>query len=127
MDKPIELPAPKYKQGDRVWYVRDEESVFKGAYICSWKMVIYSYGQSMICYTVEYDDPDSDDDDFAAGCDHDIAENRLYNNELDARRKQLELWDSKHNQQQHIMDELNALRIEIRQQIQVLEQEEYRA
>lgn len=125
MDKnQIQLPTPKYKQGDHVWYVRDEESVFKRAYICSWKMVIYSYGQSMIYYTVEYDDPDSDDDDFDAGCDYDVAENRLYDNALDALRKQLELWSSEHGQQQHIMEGLDELRAEIMQKILVLEQEE---
>jgi ATP-dependent helicase/DNAse subunit B len=86
-------------------------------------MVIYSYGQSSIYYTVEYDDPDCDDDDLDAGCDIDIAENRFYDNELDARRKQLELWSSEHGQQQHIMDELNALRVDIMQHILKLEKE----
>ena len=121
----IQIPTPKYKQGDYVWYVRDHESVFKRAYVCGWKIVIWSHDHSLIYYTVEYDDPEVDyDEDPSGGCDYDIAENRLYDNELDARRKQLELWSSLHTRQQRIMEDLDRLRAEIMQKILVLEQEE---
>lgn len=121
----IKTPTPKYKQGDYVWYVRDHESVFKRAYVCGWKIVTWSHGNSLIYYTVEYDDPEVDyDEDPSGGCDYDIAENRLYDNELDARHKQLELWSREHSRQQLVMAELDGPHVEIRQQIQILEQEE---
>ena len=122
MNQPqIKLPTPKYKQGDRVWYVRDKDSSFRRAYVCSWKMIIWSYEHIVIKYTVEYDDPDSDDYEDQSDCDYDVAEDRLYLNELDARRKQLELWSAEHTKQQSVMESLDKLREKIMQRILELE------
>lgn len=119
----IKLSTPKFKQGDHVWYVQDKARVFERAYVCSWKLQTYSFGQSNVYYTVEHRDL-GDDDDNPLCCAYDVPENRIYANELDARRKQLELWSSEHTQQQHIMEDLDRLRAEIMQRILTLEQEE---
>jgi len=121
----IQIPTPKYKPGDYVWYVRDHESVFKRAYVCGWKIVIWSHDHSLIYYTVEYDDPEVDyDEDPSGGCDYDIAENRLYDNELDALRKQLELWGSEHTRQQSTLESLDRIRANIMKRILELESKE---
>lgn len=121
----IKIPTPKYKQGDYVWYVRDHESVFKRAYVCGWKIETWSHGQSVISYTVEYYDPDNDEfEDSNYVTAYDVAENRLYDNELDALRKQLERWSSEHTRQQSTMESLDRIRAKIMQRILELESKE---
>lgn len=123
MSDNIQIPTPKYKPGDRLWYVRDKDGVFPRAYVCSWKMVIWSFGQSMIYYTVEYDDPDADEED-PCGPGYDVAENRLYDNELDARRKQQELLITEYKRQHKIMEELEKKDAEIMHRILALKDKE---
>ena len=123
--KPIRIPTPKYNQDDYVWYVKDEESLFKRAYVCGWKIVTWSHGHSMIYYTVEYYDPDNEEceyDNYVT--DYEVAENRLYDNELDALRKQLELWSSEHTRQQSTLESLDRIRANIMKRILELEQAE---
>lgn len=119
----LKIPAPKYKQGAYVWYVRDHESVFKRAYVCGWKIVTWSHGHSMLYYTVEYYDPDNEVCDYDNDVtDYEVAENRLYDNELDARRKQLELMTKRCN---HDSDELKKKLVtkeEIEKRIKALEE-----
>ena len=114
-------PTPKHKHGAYVWYVRDGENIFKRAYVCDWKIVIWSHGHSQIFYTVEYYDPNSDDYEENDSTDYDVPEHLLFDNELDARRKQLELWGSEHTRQRSAMESLDKLRAKIMQRIRDLE------
>lgn len=107
MDKPIQLPTHKYKSGDYVWYVRDSKSVFKNAYICSWEIQLFSSGFSAVKYEVGFFDPEVDA--YEDATEWDVCENRLFDNELDARRKQLELIEQQYKMKESELEALDRL------------------
>ena len=74
---------------------------------------------------MEYYDPDNEECDYDnLVTDYEVAENRLYDNELDALRKQLELWSSEHTRQQSTMESLDRIRAKLMQRILELESKE---
>ena len=119
MDKPIKLPTPKFKGGDRLFFVRaSDDEIFK-AYVCSWYIELYSSGYSQVKYCIEFYDPEVSD--YEDATEWDVSEERLFANELDAIRYKLKSLEKRYEDTNTHMRELDSEMREIRERINQLE------
>lgn len=122
--KPIRIPTPKFKGGDRPFFVRaSDDEVFK-AYVCSWCIELYSSGYSQVKYCIEFYDPEVSD--YEDATEWDVSEERLFANELDAIRYKLKSLEKRYEDTKSHMLELDSAMSEIRARINHLETGETR-
>ena len=117
--KPIRIPKPKFKGGDRPFFVRaSDDEIFK-AYVCSWQIELYSSGYSQVKYCIEFYDPEVSE--YEDATEWDVSEERLFTNELDAIRYKLKSLEKRYEDTKSHMQELSSEMSEIRDRIKQLE------
>lgn len=115
----IKIPKPKFKGGDRPFFVRTtDDEIFK-AYVCSWCIEIYSSGYSQVKYCIEFYDPEISD--YEDATEWDVSEERLFANELDAIRYKLKSLEKRYEDTKSRMRELDSEMSEIRARINHIE------
>jgi len=113
------IPKPKFKGGDRLFFVRaSDDEIFK-AYVCSWHIEIYSSGYSQVKYCIEFYDPEVSE--YEDATEWDVSEERLFANELDAIRYKLKSLEQRYEDTKSHMRELDSEMSEIRARIYQLE------
>ena len=115
----ITLPKPKFKGGDRLFFVRaSDDEIFK-AYVCSWCIEIYSSGYSQVKYCIEFYDPEVSE--YEDATEWDVSEERLFASELDAIRYKLKSLEKRYEATKSHMREMDSEMNEIRARINQLE------
>lgn len=115
----ITLPKPKFKGGDRLFFVRaTDDEIFK-SYVCSWRIELYSSGYSQVKYCIEFYDPEVSE--YEDATEWDVSEERLFANELDAIRYKLKSLEKRYEDTKSHMRELDSEMSEIRARINQLE------
>lgn len=117
--EPLRIPKPKFKGGDRLFFVRaSDDEIFK-AYVCSWYIELYSSGYSQVKYCIEFYDPEVSE--YEDATEWDVSEERLFANELDAIRYKLKSLEKRYEDTKSHMRELDSEMSEIRARINQLE------
>lgn len=115
----LRIPKPKFKGGDRPFFVRESDGEIFKAYVCSWQIELYSSGYSQVKYCIEFYDPEVSE--YEDATEWDVSEERLFANELDAIRCKLKLLEKRYEDTKSHMRELDSEMSEIRDRINQLE------
>jgi len=120
--KPIQIPTPKFKGGDRPFYVRATDNEIFKAYVCSWCIELHSSGYSQVKYCIEFYDPEVSE--YEEATEWDVSEERLFANELDATLCKLKSLEKRYEATKSHMREMDSEMSEIRARINHLETSE---